>query len=196
MLRFWAIIPGDPVQAEVMAFKREAASVLHTSRALRSPAHITVIPPVRLGLEDAVSIDQVISTLHHGQDPFPVVCHGFDSFPTRVLYVGIPDQECLVGTYAGRIHALLNDKLPDLSLRNRPYRPHMTIAFRDLTEEAFLQGQKHFAERRYHREWMADGIWRLDHHGHRWVAAAFLPFRGVDRPNFSEEDQPAKSASL
>lgn len=193
--RFWALIPGEPVQAEITAFKREAADLFHSFRALRSPAHITVIPPLSLGLEDARSIDRVISAVHMRQDPFSVVCHGFASFPHRVLYVDIPENKCL-GDYAEQIRVKLDADWPELSLRSRPFRPHMTVAFRDLTEDAFLEGRKHFADRTYHRQWVADGLWRLDYHEAQWVQSVFLPFYGVSGSDVIGEDHPANKASL
>lgn len=50
-LYFLAVIPPEPVFSEVMAFKKEMSERFSSSRALKSPPHITLLPPVQ-GNED------------------------------------------------------------------------------------------------------------------------------------------------
>lgn len=193
--RFWAFIPGDPIQSEITAFKSESASLLGSSKALRSPAHITVIPPIRLVPEEAVAVDALVRAFNERQDPFPIICSGFSSFPNRVLFVQV-NQDGPIVSYADGLCSLLRSQMTQIKWGNTPYLPHITIAFRDLSPYAFEIGKDLFLKRTYYRVWIPKGLWRLDLVDEGWKPEVFLPFSGSGSSQDDPKNQPASKQSL
>ena len=50
----------------------------------------------------------------------------------------------------------------------RSFRPHMTVAFRDLNKKMFREAWTHFSELQYQREFVAEQICLLQHNGKHW----------------------------
>lgn len=180
---FWGLIPGEPVQSEIMAFKRKASLEFSSFRALRSPAHLTLVPPVRIAPDAVDRLDLLIREINKSHDPFMIICNGFSTFPKRVVFVDINQNQSLQ-SYENDIRRALISHAPCVARNEHGFRPHITVAFRDLSPSAFEEAKHYFVQRPYQREWTADGLWRLDHGPEGWYPAVFHPFRGVTQATF------------
>ena len=101
------------------------------------------------------------------QPPFPVQLQGFEAFPPRVIYIDVDKSPALI-----QLQASLAEHLADrcdIRDRNahRPYCPHMTVAFRDLTRSAFRQAWPEFEQRPYEASFTVDQLTLLIHR-QRW----------------------------
>ncbi len=174
-LHFWALIPSDPVQKEITAFKLEAGQLFHTTKALRSPAHVTLIPPFRGSDRQILDIDLCVAEVAQTFQPFDLVCQGFGCFAPRVIFVSL-----LASDELRLLHQTLTICSPKAEGPAIPYpsrfHPHMTVAFRDLDRQVFSAAWTHFQSRPYERSWTATGIWRLTHAGASWHPQRFFPF--------------------
>jgi 2'-5' RNA ligase len=63
----------------------------------------------------------------------------------------------------------------DRASKNRPFVPHMTVAFRDLTEQNFSVAWQEFRDKLLHFEFVAKELTLLVHNGQRWTIAAEFP---------------------
>jgi 2'-5' RNA ligase len=60
--------------------------------------------------------------------------------------------------------------------KTRPFAPHMTVAFRDLTKQNFRAAWPEFRHRRLEFEFTASELTLLIHDGRRWNVSANFPF--------------------
>ncbi len=63
----------------------------------------------------------------------------------------------------------------DHASKNRLFAPHMTVAFRDLTEQNFSLAWQKFRDKSLHFEFVANDLTLLLHDGQRWTIAAEFP---------------------
>lgn len=168
-LYFVALLPDAGIQAEVTAFKEAARDRFGSGHALKSPPHITLVPPFRVA-QTPLFLSEIASRL----EPFPVQLRHFDRFGKRVIFVGVENSEALQQCQretSRAFEAALNLR-PD----NRPFHPHMTVAFRDLPVQRFPAAWAYFAGISYERTFTASGLTLLRHTGAGWVIAETCSF--------------------
>ncbi len=162
-----AILPDLEIQQEVTAFKQECAQLFQASHSLNAPPHITLIPPFRWPLEQLESLKDVLLDFSYDQLFFNISLDGFNSFPPRVVFVGVKENEDLTELQSGLVGHLFQ-KLNLKSKRGHGYHPHMTIAHRDLQESVFPMAWEHFSAKNYKRLFRAEGVSLMGHRGGKW----------------------------
>lgn len=162
-LYFVALLPDPAIQDEVTAFKQTAQERFGSGHALKSPPHITLIPPFRTDQPDF----SVLRTFADEQRPFRVQLRHFDRFGNRVLFVKVVPDQTLLSCQAQLALFCQNQ----LAIRPdpRPFHPHMTVAFRDLQQSVFADAWGYFSAQVYERTFIADAVTLLRHTGQRWA---------------------------
>lgn len=178
---FIATVPETPLSDEVNALREYVGERYESSAALRSPPHITLHMPFRWR-EDREA--QLVSTLSEfikagSFDEFTIALRDFGAFAPHVIFVGVVPNEALNNLQ----HALVLFCRQKLNLFNadykdRPYHPHVTIAFRDLKKAQFLEAWREFETRKFKADFVARGISLLKHDGHRWEVIHTIGFKG------------------
>lgn len=169
-LYFMALLPDQGIQEEVTGFKQTAQERFGTSQALKSPAHITLIPPFRSDETDF----SILHTVADKQNPFSVQLQNFDRFGSRVIFVDVVPEPTLLDCQK----VLANFCAIQLSIvaDSRPFHPHMTVAFKDLRQSVFPEAWAYFSAQSYERIFTARGITLLVHTGQRWQVAETFAF--------------------
>ncbi len=162
-----AILPDEAIQAEVTTFKKQLSDRFGAVHALRSPPHITLFPPFKWDSAQLEALCAVLKRFSTVWRPFEVQLRNFSAFPPRVLYVDVAENHALI-----QIQSVLESTLAaELRLRpDRPYgfRPHMTVAHKDLKREDFPAAWNYFSQQRYERIFQAEGLTLLRYSGARW----------------------------
>lgn len=170
-LYFVAIIPPEPIYAQVVSFKEDMAQRFGSKAALKSPPHITLHMPFRFR-EDREQ--DLIATLERAMtdfQPFELVHQGFAAFEPRVIYVDVNDSEPLHAFRAHVVSAMRQQlKLLNADYKDRPFNPHMTIAFRDLKKPAFFQAWADYQAKPFQASWMVQELVLLKHTGTKWCS--------------------------
>ncbi|MDH3650713.1 MAG: 2'-5' RNA ligase family protein [Saprospiraceae bacterium] len=177
-LYFVAVVPPDEIQREVVQFKKFAAQHFKSIHALKSPPHITVIPPFWWNPDRINEIIDGLTSIVCQMPPFDVLLHGFGCFVPRVIYIDVGKSPPLADLHRG---------LKDLYLRQwnlRPdkrdqYHPHMTIAFKDLSKSQFYLAWDYFKNKIYQANFDANTISLLEHDGRRWHQHSVISFLEV-----------------
>jgi len=138
---------------------------------LKSPAHITLVPPFWLEEDLEVDLLSDISNFARTKSAFEIILHDFDSFKPRVIFLSVNENDQL-----SAIHRSLNDYLYSLSKypikkESRPFHPHVTIANRDLRKKDFGPAFEHFKSINYSASFKTDSISLLKHNGTAWEVA-------------------------
>jgi len=173
-LLFIAILPGEPIASAITEFKEYAARHFQSGRALRSPPHITLIPPFWWLPAERGLLDETLSDFCQRQSPFDVQLCGFDCFAPRVIFVAVAPNPDLTGLEAGLKHHLyLEAGLP--ARDKRPFHPHLTVAFKDLRDSVFPSAWEYFSVLPYESTFQAKRLTLLQYRGKRWEIAACFP---------------------
>lgn len=171
---FVAIIPDPGVLAEVKAFQRYVSEHFGSSRALRAPPHITLIPPFKWHQSEIDKLESELEAITKALQTVKVQLKNFNCFPPRVVYVDVEKNKALENLQSG-LQRHLNLKLEIKSDRpDRPFHPHMTVAFRDLRKEMFRQAWEYFSKVSYQREFVVEQICLLQHNGAQWDENAYF----------------------
>ena len=175
--RFYiAVLPDDRISEEILQIKEWIKSTYGTARALNSPAHITLIPPFVWPSSRRDSLAAHLHDFAKKQRSFLTDLEGYGSFAPRVIFVRVlPNAQ--LATLQRSLEQFLAESL-GIPVRDKyPFHPHITIAFRDLTEEAFYQAWQHFSPLDYCRSFTARSIALLQHNGRHWEIAGSYAMR-------------------
>lgn len=176
-LYFIALLPPEEIQEEVRQFKLEAKERFGSERALRSPAHITLWPPFRYADERLPHLKDTLKEFAYVQQPFPLTLKDFAAFKPRVIYVDVLESTELSKLYYDlRKHLHLETDL-EVEEPQRPFHPHMTVAFRDLERERFPEAWEHFSQQRYERTFTANRFALLRYRKNEWHVESEFLFR-------------------
>ncbi len=134
MLYFVAIVAPVHINDEVLVWKRYMEEHYGCKVALRSPAHITLVPPFSMSAEKEAELNEHLSGFATTQKSFTVSLQHFDSFPPRVIFVKVIPGEPLL-----QVKQSLDEYLQPLKnflfkKEQRSFHPHITIANRDLSK--------------------------------------------------------------
>ncbi|HLO47825.1 MAG TPA: 2'-5' RNA ligase family protein [Kamptonema sp.] len=174
---FIALVPPQEIQEHITEIKQYFAEKYASSGALKSPPHITLQPPFRWLADDVGKLEECLEKFAIAHHPVPVTLSGFDAFPPRVIYGKPLKTPELLGIQKNLIEYLeTNLEITDTVAKNRPFTPHMTVAFRDLTKENFKAAWSEFNKRSLNFEFTAYQLTLLLHDGDRWNISREFPF--------------------
>ena len=88
-LHFIAITTPSEIDSEILLFKHYMLDRYGCKVALRSPAHITLVPPFDLPDAQRALLEQVLLEFAADVADFRIELKNFASFPPRVIYVDV-----------------------------------------------------------------------------------------------------------
>ncbi|MEZ4957477.1 MAG: 2'-5' RNA ligase family protein [Saprospiraceae bacterium] len=162
-----ALLPDPNIQQEVTAFKEECALLFKASHAFNSPPHITLQAPFRWHEERWEELKIALAAFASGQPSFTIELNGFSHFADRVLFVDVQHNESLENLKKG-LDVYLLEKIGLQSKSDHPFRPHMTIAHRDLATSIFPAAWLHFSAIIYQRKFLVNDLAILKHTNKKW----------------------------
>ncbi|MEG4292181.1 2'-5' RNA ligase family protein [Microcoleus sp. C2C3] len=173
---FIALVPPPDIEQHITEIQQYFAEHYNSRGALNSPPHITLQPPFHSLTEDVPKLEESLNQFSVNRRPIPVTLSGFAAFAPRVIYADVVKSPELL-----EIHSYLmsyrsaNLGIVDRVSQSRPFVPHMTVAFRDLTKENFQTAWLEFAGRSLHFEFTASALTLLLHDGSRWNISNQFP---------------------
>ncbi|MEH2446753.1 MAG: 2'-5' RNA ligase family protein [Nostoc sp.] len=180
MSRFFvALLPPQDIQDYANQIKQYFADRYASSGALKSPPHITLQPPFEWAYANLPLLEASLEEFASGQQPVAITLTGFDAFAPHVIYINVVRSQELLTLEADLMaYTESNLEIVDKVSKTRPFAPHMTVAFRDLTKQNFKAAWPEFEKRQLHFEFTADKLTLLLHDGKRWNIKSqfgFLP---------------------
>jgi 2'-5' RNA ligase len=175
---FVALLPPEDVQAEATAIKTYFRDHYQSQGALRSPPHITLQPPFEWAQDDQERLWQTLAAFAQEHCPVPMTLSGFSAFPPRVIYINVAKTAALMALQPALMeHLATKLRIVDARSKNRPFSPHLTVAFRDLKPGAFRQAWPEFEQRPFYADFVVPELTLLIHSGQRWQIAQNFPFQ-------------------
>lgn len=176
-LFFIALLPPLDIQDYVSDIKQHFAERYASKSALKSPPHITLQPPFEWLVEQVPVMEASLKAFASLRSPIPITLSGFSAFAPRVIYINVlktPELLTLQKELMSCMEAELG--IADTVSKQRPFAPHMTVAFRDLTRQNFKAAWPEFQHRPLHFEFAPSNLTLLIHDGKRWNIGSEFPF--------------------
>jgi 2'-5' RNA ligase len=168
-LYFIALIPPNPLKDQIQEVKLEVKAKFNSSHSLNAPPHITLLSPFRLEGEDTNQLNSLLEVFAQEFEPFEVRLHNFSTFPPRVVFIDVEQSPGLIEVQENLEElARSHSDLFNYNYAERPYHPHVTLAFKDLTKSNFYKAWKEFQERSFDGSFIADILFLLKHDGDTW----------------------------
>jgi len=165
---FVALVAPEEIDRQILKWKNFFKENYGCTVALKSPAHITLIPPFWMneGLEKDLikSIDEFSTA----KNKFEITLKDFAAFKPRVIYVDVLKNELLNGLHKSLSDFIYKQNKFPIKKEDRSFHPHVTLATRDLYKKAFYEAWEIFSVRKYEALWLVKGISLLRHNKKNW----------------------------
>ncbi|MFS8807928.1 2'-5' RNA ligase family protein, partial [Synechococcus sp. R6-10] len=86
---FLALLPPPALQEQVTAIKQQFAEQFASQAALRSPPHITLVPPFEWPSSDLPALTGSLEAFAKQQTPVAIQLSGFGAFAPRVIFIHV-----------------------------------------------------------------------------------------------------------
>jgi 2'-5' RNA ligase len=173
-LYFIAIVIPEPFATDIRAFQHYTAEHFSAKHALRSPPHITLIPPFRMDRQSLKTLTEVVRGHCSKWPTSNIHLRGFGHFENRVIYVDVMMEDELI-EQIGELNQMLRKAGFGIREEQRAYNPHVTIAFRDLVPEEFQGAFAHFDNIEYAESFLVKELGLLMHTGQNWMIRETIP---------------------
>ncbi|MCX5935085.1 MAG: 2'-5' RNA ligase family protein [Pseudanabaena sp. LacPavin_0818_WC45_MAG_42_6] len=165
---FVALLPPELIQDQVRQIQSDFEFRYSTKATLKAPPHITLIPPFKLSSDRIEALQIDLEKFAKTRSPFTINLSGFAAFPPRVIYIDVVPNLVLPNLYVD-IAAIFANTLSIIDpYASRPFVPHMTVAFRDLTPNNFEMAWAEFRDRKINFEFEATNLTLLAHDDQKW----------------------------
>jgi 2'-5' RNA ligase len=168
ILYFIAIIPDEELRAKVKSLKEEMRDRFGAKHALKTPAHVTLVPPFKREETHERFISDFLRRFAWVQESFSLTMDGFGCFSPRVIYIDVKDPDPIRRLQAKMCGGLEDEYLLKPEELGARFSPHMTIATRDLDKEQFHRAWPEFKNRTLHANFEVKSVFLLKHNGKFW----------------------------
>jgi 2'-5' RNA ligase len=152
-----AILCPKEIDEKVYQLKEWMRKQFGCMVALKSPGHITLIPPFWM---DEAKEDELTATLHQfsNEETPSIELNCFSHFSDRVLFIQVNGNEQLANLRNKTEEYFLKSFTGIIKKDERPFHPHVTIANRDMKPSAFVKAWEHFSKTEFTETFIADSI--------------------------------------
>ena len=134
---------------------------------LKSPAHITVVPPFWMDAAKEAELKEDTRSVAGSVSPLIVYTNNFSTFGLRTLFVAVKENPFL-NALKESADQYFSNKAYKLKKDLRPFHPHITIATRDLRKKDFAEAWMQVKDKRFEESFEAAGLSLLKHNGNKW----------------------------
>ena len=167
-LKLIAIVLPEPLASFVREQQKFISETWGCRQALRTPPHITLIPPLKLTDKEILAVESIVYDMSQNHSVFILNINGFDAFKPRVVFIK-PDLPEDLKLLQSNLEKGISKRFPGLLENDRDFHPHITLAYRDVTPEKFKEIWKHFRRKEFNTSVKVDRIQILDHTKEGWI---------------------------
>ena len=165
---FVAILCPQAVNEKVLLFKNWMKEQFGCVVALKSPAHITLVPPFWLGEAKELLLLQAVQSFESTMDGLEIEVEGFSHFGRRVLFVSVKENLALKELKSQVEEHFIKSFSASIQKDDRPFHPHITIANRDLKPSDFEKAWQNFNNKEFHEIFLTKRISLLKLRSGKW----------------------------
>ena len=165
---FIALVAPDEINQQVLKWKNLFKERYECSVALKSPAHITIVPPFWMNEELENDLINSIHAFSITKTKFEIILQNFAAFQPKVIFVDVVKNKMLNDLYQSFSDIIISQNKFPIKKEDRPFHPHVTLATRDLYKKAFQESWEIFSKKKYRAIWIVNGISLLRHNKKNW----------------------------
>lgn len=130
---FIAVTIPEPLNTEIEDIKRKISIEYQTKSVLKSPSHITIVPPFFWSNEE-----ELLTMVQQFSFPeFNIQLSGYKTFPIGVVFIDVKNNEQMDQLHISFSDVFFRD-FPQLKKKPHfPFQPHITVGNRDWKKEQF-----------------------------------------------------------
>lgn len=176
-LKLIAILPPKAISDLVKEEQQLIAERWGPQHAMRTPPHLTIIPPLAVNPASFNTIKQIAIDIASSNQPFELQLKGYGAFRPRVIFINpiiTGELQSLYRHWRDALEAALPallDRYPD-----RPYHPHLTLAHRDVYADQFTSMWRHYQGKWFDAIFEVNSFWILHHGRSGWEPELEFPF--------------------
>jgi len=163
-----AIVAPEEINQQVLKWKNYFKENFGCTVALKSPAHITLIPPFWMMEDLENDLMNSIKEFSDTKNKFEINLKDFGSFKPKVIFVDIVKSATLNGLHQSLTDFIYTQNKFSVKKDDRPFHPHVTLATRDIYKKAFQEAWEIFSKKKYDASWSVNGISVLRHNKKNW----------------------------
>lgn len=175
-LYFLAISPLGRVKDLIDEIKLDIYQKYGLKGAFRSPPHITLQMPFKKKPKQLEALVADLEALKNGFSPFEIQLDGFNCFPPRVIFIDVEENEYLNNLQMAVVELMKTHQVFHASYKGQAFRPHITMAFRDLKKKVFPLVWEDYKDIHFYESFKAEGISLYQHNGEKWELYKFFSF--------------------
>ena len=165
---FVALVCPPPLNEKILRYKIWMRDQFGCIVAMKSPAHITLIPPFWLPDSEEEKLLEMLQSFTNTIGELTIPLNGFSHFRKRVLFVAVeafPELEQL----KKQAEDHFANSFPAIKKDTRPFHPHITIANRDMKPSHFEKAWGHFSGKTFVEGFSTGTISLLKYSGGKWT---------------------------
>lgn len=182
-LYFIAIIPSQEICDEITGFKKDFADRFESKKALKVIPHITLKAPFKLPAAELSTLEQWFQKLSINLETFEIELKDFGAFHNKNNPVVFVQPIMNIHLYSLQQEIIRNFSLfyPQVQVMELEikYKPHITVAYRDLEPEKFRQVWKEYQLKKYTATFRVNDFHLLQHNGKEWKIISTYSLKGV-----------------
>jgi 2'-5' RNA ligase len=165
---FIAIVLPEELNQRILVFKQYMFEKYKCQVGLKSPAHITLIPPYWMNEEKENLLKKDLEIHANSFRPFSLRTLNFSSFPPKTIFIALEENAELKNVKT-RTDVFFTER-PEykMKLDNHAFHPHITIATRDLYKKSFYEAWEHFQPMEFREIWLVENLSLLKHNKKNW----------------------------
>jgi len=165
---FIALVAPEDINTQILKWKHLMQERFECNVALRSPAHITLVPPFWMDFRLENELTESLDHLSSNQKNFTIRLKDFSCFRPRVIFVASEKNVNLEELQKNAWDFLLSQSKFPLKAQSRAFHPHVSIASRDLHKKTFQEAWAIFENKKYEATWIVKNISLLKHNKKNW----------------------------
>jgi len=163
---FVALVLPSTLNEKILVYKNMMHEKYDCSVALKSPAHITLVPPFWMEEEKEKQLTRDIDKVN--MEPFSITTNDFSAFKPRTIFIAPALNDTLNQLKKLSDDIFNNNNQYKIKIDTRHFHPHITIATRDLHKKDFAEAWPYFEGKEFKEEWIVNGISLLRHNKKNW----------------------------
>jgi 2'-5' RNA ligase len=169
-LYFIAIVCPPDIDEKITQFKLWMQARFGCRVALRSPGHITLVPPFWLDESRQDELTSALNRFASESEEITISLNDFSHFSDRVLFVNVDENPSLGSLRKQTEDHFLQPFEGIIKPDDRPFHPHVTIANRDVMPGTFVKAWEHFSKEKFSASFttselcllkLIDGRWKV-----------------------------------
>ena len=179
-----ALLPPEDFAIQIDSIRKECAEKFNVYKALKPPVHITLYRPIFMEDTFQKKFSLLMKSVARSVKPFTQKLENFDEFSSQVVFIRALQNPDLMQLRQSIVSVFRTHRIdPKESTGSLPFRPHVTIAYRDVTPEIFPLIWQEYGERRFKKQFFCDHFTLLKHDGRRWNVFENFPLLKTEQPS-------------